>query len=256
MMAPFPLPATTSARRAPRAGLRHRASASGPRASMRPLPRVAARLTGSFPGELMDLGVGGLALETSSRLTPRQRLEVHLGQGATLPAEIVWSSLHRTRDSNGDRQPIYRAGGSFLTREVRQAAERFDRLSSQAGGKLQGRRFRRFPASGTPGIRLGIEHLVAVRGVSPLGFRIETRSPLAAGSTWKLDLDLGDLVLHPTVCVTDCQPLAPDGEPRWAVELETIELDDEEAQALGLYCSNDDSSKDYCSTSVSSPSTG
>jgi len=203
---------------------------------MRPLPRVAARLAGSFPGELVDLGVGGLALETTSRLTPRQRLEVHLGDGTTtLPAEIVWSNLHRTRHSNGDSHPIYRAGGCFLAPELQRATERFDHLSTQAEGRLRGRRFRRFPAAGTPAIRLEIEHLVAVRGLSSVGLRLETRSPLSGGSVWTLDLDLGHVVLHPTVRVTGCEPLAPDGEPRWAVELEMIELKDEEARALGEY---------------------
>lgn len=196
---------------------------------MHPLPRVAARLAGSFTGGLVDLGMGGLALETTARLTPNQRVEVHVDQGSpTLPAEIVWSSLHRNRPAGLDSQPIYRAGGRFVTTDLSEPRTRLERLAMS-----NGRRYVRFAASGASPVRLAIQHLVAVRAMGSLGLRIETRVPLTEGSIWTLDLDLGGPVLHPKVRVTSCQPLAPeDRTSRWAVELEMIELEDDEAQAL------------------------
>lgn len=213
------------------------ASPAASRGGMRRLPRIAARLFGSLTGGLVDLGVGGLAVETSARLAPRQRLEVQLGNGSPpLPTEIVWSSLHRTRLGNGDARPIYRAGGRFVAPGLQDATHRLERLATTAGGRLRGRRFRRFPAPGAPAVRLDVEHLVSVRGLSSLGLRIETRIPLPEGSPWSLDLDLGGPVLHPEVRVSGCAALAPrDDEPRWAVELEMVELSDQEARALSSY---------------------
>lgn len=212
-------------------------SSALPFQGMRRLPRVAARLHGSLTGDLVDLGVGGLAVETSARLAPRQRLEVHLDNGSSsLSAEIVWSNLHRTRHRGEDVHPVYRAGGSFVAPGLRDAAHRLDRLAVTAGGRLQGRRFRRFPAPGTPPVRLDIEHLVSVRALGSLGLRIESRTALPEGSVWSLDLDLGGPVLHPEVRVSRCEPLAPeDDASRWAVELEMVELADDEARALTTY---------------------
>ena len=204
---------------------------------MRSLPRVAARLSGSLTGGLVDLGIGGLAVETSARLAPRQRLEVHLDNGSPpLSAEIVWSNLHRTQLRGDDVRPIYRAGGCFVTPGLRDAAHRLERLAVTAGGRLQGRRFRRFSAPGTPPVRLDVEHLVSVRALSSLGMRIETRTALPEGSVWTLDLDLGGPVLHPEVRISHCEALAPkEAEPRWAVELEMVELADDEARSLTTY---------------------
>lgn len=204
---------------------------------MRRLPRVAARLSGTLTGGLVDLGVGGLAVETSARLSPRQRFEVHLDNGSSpLSAEIVWSNLHHTQHRGGDVRPIYRAGGRFVAPGLQDAAHRLERLVVTTGGKLRGRRFRRFPAPGTPPVRLDVEHLVSVRALSSLGLRIETRAPLPEGSVWSLDLDLGGPVFHPGVRVSNCEPLAPrDDEPRWAVELEMVELADDEARALTTF---------------------
>jgi hypothetical protein len=208
-----------------------------PHRGMLRLPRVAARLSGSLTGGLMDLGVGGLAVETSARLAPRQRLEVHLGNGSSpLPTEIVWSNLHRTRTNGSDARPVYRAGGCFVALGMRDATRRLERLTTPAGGRLRDRRFRRFPAPGAPPVRLDVEHLVSVRALSSLGLRIEARTPLPESSVWTLDLDLGGPVLHPEVRVTGCEPLAPrETGPRWAVELEMVELADDEAKALTSY---------------------
>lgn len=195
---------------------------------MRPLPRVAARLAGSFAGGLVDVGRGGLALETTARLTPNQRLEVHVGQGsASLRAEIVWSSLHRNRPAGRDSQPVYRAGGRFVAPELSEPSTSLDRFETN------GRRYPRYAAEGESPVRLDVEHLVAVRALGSLGLRIESKVPLTEGSIWTLDLDLGGPVLHPEVRVSSCEPLAPENRTsRWAVELVMIELEDDEARAL------------------------
>lgn len=199
------------------------------------LPRVAARLSGSLTACLMDLGIGGLAIETPFPLTPRQRLRVHLGNGSRpLPTEIAWSNLHHTRCAAGDVLPVYRSGGSFVGRELREATARLDRLATAAGGRLQGRRFRRFSAPGSPQVRLELEILAAIRGLSPVGLLTEIPMPLETSTPWTLDLDLGGPVIRPRVRVTGCQPVAGSPrDPRWSVELEMVELEDDEARALG-----------------------
>lgn len=69
-------------------------------------------------GEVIDISVSGLGLESSDSLVPlsRQRFTLGIGEArATVLVEVRWCKLARTMtNDDDDSEPFYRAGVSLL----------------------------------------------------------------------------------------------------------------------------------------------
>lgn len=63
-------------------------------------------------GQVLNLSMDGLAIETATALRPGKRLSFKIdGEGSTVTGRVKWSRLSTLRPGKGgDREAIYRAG--------------------------------------------------------------------------------------------------------------------------------------------------
>jgi len=66
----------------------------------------------TFQGQVLNLSMDGLAIETATALPPGKQLSLKIdGEGSTVTGRVKWSRLSALRRSEeGGAEPIYRAG--------------------------------------------------------------------------------------------------------------------------------------------------
>ena len=69
-------------------------------------------------GQVLNLSMDGLAIETATPLSPGKRLSLKIdGEGTTVTGKVRWSKLSSLRRSDkGNSEPIYQAGIAIETR--------------------------------------------------------------------------------------------------------------------------------------------
>ncbi|MEE2775876.1 MAG: PilZ domain-containing protein [Acidobacteriota bacterium] len=123
---------------------------------------------------VLDVSVGGLAIESSQKLMPGRTYTVVLPMGedsATTTGSVVWCRLLGTQRVNDDVVPIFRTGLRFdaeLDGEVMAFIDSDAGHRSNAGTRLQAR----FRTSELPSAMLGGDTPFEVESISKFGMAV------------------------------------------------------------------------------------
>ena len=145
--------------------------------------------------EVINLSLGGLALETSSYLQFGRNYSLRLkGESSdlALTGTVAWCALRRTaRSAAGEVLPVYRAGLRFDGLSSDKSQRLWDLIRQHALVEIEDSVLGRFRVDLPKDTRLGTSYDFAVRKLSLSGMLIETDFEPAIDSSFQLQLRLG-----------------------------------------------------------------
>lgn len=187
---------------------------------------------------IVDLGFGGLGVETDRWLQVGRGYTVSLPTGATplrIQGTVAWCRLARTaKNDSGESAPVYKAGIQFQDPDPAtiDAIEKLLSSSARVGSEdtIRGRfRYRREES-----VDVELGHPFVVRKLSLTGMLVEAGFTPAAEERFRLAIDLGERVLNVNVRVAyvDRAPSDDEGDPMARIGVEFIDLDGEGRKLL------------------------
>jgi hypothetical protein len=139
---------------------------------------LAGRLVVPMEVKVVNLSLGGMALETHDYLQFGRRYSVNLDNGGrrlTLEASVAWCKLKSTRRNElGEVVPVYRAGLRFQALNDERLQQLWEVIRSHAVVELEESVFGRFSLELPRVVELDSDYRFAVRRLSLSGMLIET----------------------------------------------------------------------------------
>jgi hypothetical protein len=139
---------------------------------------LGGRLVVPMEVQVVDLSLGGMALETNGYLQFGRRYSVHLengGRRATLIATVAWCKLRGTKKNPaGEVVPVYRAGLRFQVLAGERLHELWEIIRDHAVVEVDDSVFGRFVPERPRVVELDSDYKFSVRKLSLSGMLIET----------------------------------------------------------------------------------
>jgi len=139
---------------------------------------LGGRLVVPMEVRVVNLSLGGMALETNDYLQFGRRYSVNLdngGQRATLVATVAWCRLRGTKKNpSGEVVPVYRAGLRFQVLAGERLHELWEIIRDHAVVEVDDSVFGRFAPEQPKVVELDSDYRFSVRKLSLSGMLIET----------------------------------------------------------------------------------
>jgi len=139
---------------------------------------IGGRLVVPMEVQVVNLSLGGMALETNDYLQFGRRYNVNLdngGQRISLVATVAWCKLRRTeKNRSGEVMPVYRAGLRFQVLGGERLHELWEIIRSHAVVEVDESVFGRFSPELPERVELDSDYRFSVRRLSLSGMLIET----------------------------------------------------------------------------------
>lgn len=139
---------------------------------------LGGRLVVPMEVQVVDLSLGGMALETNGYLQFGRRYTVNLDNGerrATLIAKVAWCKLRGTKKNPaGEVVPVYRAGLRFQILASERLHELWEIIRDHAVVEVDDSVFGRFSPERPKVVELDSDYRFSVRKLSLSGMLIET----------------------------------------------------------------------------------
>ena len=139
---------------------------------------LGGRLVVPMEVRVVNLSLGGMALETNDYLQFGRQYSVNLDNGGrriTLVATVAWCKLRRTKKNrSGDVVPVYRAGLRFQVLSGERLHELWEIIRSHAVVEVDDSVFGRFAPEQAKVVELDSDYGFSVRKLSLSGMLIET----------------------------------------------------------------------------------
>ncbi len=144
---------------------------------------------------VINVSLGGMALETNSYLQFGRAYTLRLaggGQSLSLTGTVAWCSLLRTeKSSQGEIQPVYRAGLKFEALSSERSQDLWELIRHCALVEIEDSVLGRFELDLPTEARLGGSYGFAVRRLSLSGVLIETDFEPELDSRFEVQIQLG-----------------------------------------------------------------
>jgi hypothetical protein len=135
------------------------------------------RLVLRLEGEVLDIGLAGLAIESDSRLIEQRSATLRIptsGGELVVHGEVVWCFFHGTVTAeSGAQVPVYRAGIEFSDVLTPLAEKLMQFLDGHALAAGESRLFERFRLAESSAVAVELEAPFRVVGAGPDGAEIE-----------------------------------------------------------------------------------
>ncbi|MFN7940501.1 MAG: PilZ domain-containing protein [Thermoanaerobaculia bacterium] len=190
----------------------------------------------SLDCKVLDISLGGMAVETRSRLSPHHSISLRLRTDeATVPLEgrVVWCFLQGMRRLDGGEQvPIYRAGIEFhqLLTPVADSLVRF--LEAHAIVTLETRLFGRFTIVGENTVTVSASVDFEVRNLNFHGMAVEAETPLDPRVRCDAEVQLGDERITARCRVVFCRPIEGRSPEAFEIAIEFEEVPPHDRELL------------------------
>jgi hypothetical protein len=139
---------------------------------------LGGRLVVPMEVRVVNLSLGGMALETNDYLQFGRRYTVNLDNGqrrVTLNATVAWCKLRQTKKNpSGEVVPVYRAGLRFQVLAGERLHELWEIISDHAVVEVDDSVFGRFAPEQPRVVELDSDYRFSVRKLSQSGMLIET----------------------------------------------------------------------------------
>lgn len=139
---------------------------------------IGGRLVVPMEVRVVNLGLGGMALETNDYLRFGRRYSVNLDHGGrrvSLEATVAWCKLRCTeKKPSGEVVPVYRAGLRFQVLSGERLHELWEIIRSHALVEVEDSVFGRFTPDPPQRVELDSDYRFSVRKLSLSGMLIET----------------------------------------------------------------------------------
>lgn len=161
------------------------------------VPNLSGSLTVPVEITVINLSLGGLALETNSYLHFGRSYTLRLADdehSLALTGTVAWCSLKRTlKSDDGEVLPIYRAGLRFEPLSAERSRELWRLMRAHALVEIEHSVLGRFKVELPNDTELDSSYDFAVRKISLSGMLIETDFVPEMGTQFELQLQLGRL---------------------------------------------------------------
>jgi hypothetical protein len=205
--------------------------------------KLTGQMTYSSEVSVLDIGLGGVSLRADQRLNIGGKYHLKLvvdEKVIPVTCEVAWARLSGTRRSmGGEIVPVYTAGMKFIGLAPDSASDLHDLVSamSDAGGQEDERRAHARAPVPAPGIALmDFPADYTARVISLSGMLIESGTPVETESRIPMVLCLEDGErMDIRGRVVSCELASGNGESRYRIGIEFIELPDHARDALAAF---------------------
>ncbi len=211
------------------------------------IAEVNARMMFATEVKVIDISIGGISLKANRRLNIGHEYALKLDDRNKIiivKGTVVWSSLCESRTlPDGGVAPIYAAGLKLADMPTERVAElkhfieghiKIKGHKTEGVHAISGDRFNvRFHLDGADTAVLNIPESYKVREISLGGVLIECPQGFESGSIIPMSLSLLDDELVKVMGrIASCRDEYADGQKRYAIGIEFLNLTDKERQAL------------------------
>jgi Tfp pilus assembly protein PilZ len=205
---------------------------------------VNARMMFATEVEVIDISIGGILIKANRRLNIGHEYALKLdAKNKVIPVKgtVVWSSLDECRaGENEEVVPIYAAGMKFANMTAERIAELLNFIESNKKAEvhvIEGNRLSvRFHLDNMEKAVLNIPANYEIREVSLGGMLIECPQDFEIEGTIPMSLSLhDDKLVKFTGRVASCRVINCDGQKRYAIGIEFLDLTDKDREVLRTF---------------------